>query len=154
MAITYEFVWWERLYELCFRLYQKIVGSGFIPDVVVGIARGGWIPARILSDLFFTKETANLLDQAQFNKMKKGVFLINTARGGIINEDALYQAIQQGIVAGAAIDAFKVEPPFENPLLKLEQVVPIPHLGAATKEAQKKVSLLVAQKINNFISSN
>ncbi len=102
----------------------------------------------------FTKETANLLDQAQFNKMKKGVFLINTARGGIINEDALYQAIQQGIVAGAAIDAFKVEPPFENPLLKLEQVVPIPHLGASTKEAQKKVSLLVAQKINNFISSH
>jgi D-3-phosphoglycerate dehydrogenase len=102
----------------------------------------------------FTKETANLLDQAQFNKMKRGVFLINTARGGIINEDALYQAIQQGIVAGAAIDAFKVEPPFENPLLKLEQVVPIPHLGAATKEAQKKVSLLVAQKINNFIKSH
>ena len=60
MAITYEFVWWERLYELCFRLYQKILGSGYIPDVVVGIARGGWIPARILSDLFFTKETANV----------------------------------------------------------------------------------------------
>ena len=60
MAITYEFVWWERLYELCFRLYQKIVNSGFIPDVIVGVARGGWVPARILSDLFFTKETANV----------------------------------------------------------------------------------------------
>ena len=60
MAITYEFVWWERLYELCFRLYQKIVDSDFIPDVIVGVARGGWVPARILSDLFFTKETANV----------------------------------------------------------------------------------------------
>ncbi len=60
MAITYEFVWWERLYELCFRLYEKILDSGFRPDVVVGVARGGWIPARILSDLFFTRETANV----------------------------------------------------------------------------------------------
>ncbi|MFX0169655.1 MAG: phosphoribosyltransferase [Candidatus Hodarchaeota archaeon] len=60
MAISYEFVWWERLYELCFRLYEKIEGSGFRPDVIVGIARGGWIPARVLSDLFFTRETANV----------------------------------------------------------------------------------------------
>lgn len=60
MAISYEFVWWERLYELCFRLYEKIVDSGFRPDVIVGVARGGWIPARILSDLFFTRETANV----------------------------------------------------------------------------------------------
>jgi hypoxanthine phosphoribosyltransferase len=60
MAVTYEFVWWERLYELCFRLYQKIVDSGYIPDVIVGVARGGWVPARILSDMFFTKETANV----------------------------------------------------------------------------------------------
>ena len=60
MAITYEFVWWERLYELCFRLYQMISDSGYRPDVIVGIARGGWVPARILSDLFFTKDTANV----------------------------------------------------------------------------------------------
>ena len=60
MAISYEFVWWERLYELCFRLYEKILNSGFRPDVIVGVARGGWIPARILSDLFFTRETANV----------------------------------------------------------------------------------------------
>ncbi|MFX1576103.1 MAG: phosphoribosyltransferase [Promethearchaeota archaeon] len=60
MAIVYEFVWWERLYELCFRLYEKIVDSGYQPDVIVGVARGGWIPARILSDLFFTRDTANV----------------------------------------------------------------------------------------------
>jgi D-3-phosphoglycerate dehydrogenase len=101
----------------------------------------------------YTKETENLIDEPQFNKMKKGAFIINTARGGIINEEALYQAIQQGTVAGAAIDAFKVEPPFESPLLSLDQVLPIPHLGAATKEAQSKVSLLVAQKIVNFLNN-
>ena len=60
MAITYEFVWWERLYELCFMLYEMIVDSGYQPDVIVGVARGGWIPARILSDLFFTRDTANV----------------------------------------------------------------------------------------------
>jgi len=60
MAIAYEFVWWERLYELCFRLYEKIEDSGYRPDVIVGIARWGWIPARVLSDLFFTRETANV----------------------------------------------------------------------------------------------
>jgi hypoxanthine phosphoribosyltransferase len=60
MAISYEFVWWERLYELCFRLYEIIEKSGFRPDVIVGVARGGWIPARVLSDLFFTRETANV----------------------------------------------------------------------------------------------
>jgi len=60
MAITYEFVWWERLYELCFRLYEMIKDSGYQPDVIVGVARGGWIPARILSDLFFTRDTANV----------------------------------------------------------------------------------------------
>ena len=60
MAIAFEFVWWERLYELCFMLYEKIIDSGYQPDVIVGVARGGWIPARILSDLFFTRDTANV----------------------------------------------------------------------------------------------
>lgn len=60
MAVSYDFVWWERLYELCFRLYEKIADSKFRPDVIVGVARGGWIPARVLSDLFFTRETANV----------------------------------------------------------------------------------------------
>jgi hypoxanthine phosphoribosyltransferase len=60
MAIEFEFVWWERLYELCFMLYEKIVDSGYRPDVIVAVARGGWIPARILSDLFFTRDTANV----------------------------------------------------------------------------------------------
>lgn len=60
MATNFEFVWWERLYELCFTLYEKIMESNFQPDVIVGVARGGWIPARILSDLFFTRDTANV----------------------------------------------------------------------------------------------
>ena len=102
----------------------------------------------------FTEETANLIDQPQFNKMKPGVFFINTARGGIINEEALYRALQEGKVAGAAIDAFKEEPPFESPLISLDSVIPIPHLGASTREAQNKISLQVAKKISDFIDSH
>ena len=102
----------------------------------------------------FTEETANLIGQPQFNKMKPGVFLINTARGGIINEEALYTALQEGKVAGAAMDVFKEEPPFESPLLSLDSVIPIPHLGASTREAQNKISLQVAKKISDFIDSH
>ncbi len=60
MADQYEFVWWERLYELCFLLYEKIMESGYNPDVIIGVARGGWVPARVLSDLFFMPDTANV----------------------------------------------------------------------------------------------
>jgi hypoxanthine phosphoribosyltransferase len=60
MADLYEFVWWERLYELCFLLYEKIMESGYNPDVIIGVARGGWVPARVLSDLFFMPDTANV----------------------------------------------------------------------------------------------
>jgi hypoxanthine phosphoribosyltransferase len=60
MAITFSFVWWDRLYDMCYLLYEKIIAHDFRPDVIIGIARGGWIPARILSDIFFTRETANV----------------------------------------------------------------------------------------------
>ena len=60
MAIDFEFVWWERLYELCFLLYDKILKSGYQPDVIVGVARGGWIPARILSDVLYASTLQNI----------------------------------------------------------------------------------------------
>lgn len=60
METSFEYVGWERLYELCFRLYERITRTDFVPDAIIGIARGGWVPARILSDLFFMNETANV----------------------------------------------------------------------------------------------
>jgi uncharacterized protein len=60
METSFEYVGWERLYELCFRLYERITITDFVPDVIIGIARGGWVPSRILSDLFFMNETANV----------------------------------------------------------------------------------------------
>lgn len=94
-----------------------------------------------------TPETKHLIDREAFSLMKKGVRLINCARGGIIDEKALIQAIRSGKVAGAALDVFEKEPPGNNPLLKFPQVVVTPHLGAATREAQENVSLAAVKQV-------
>ncbi len=99
----------------------------------------------------FNEKTKNLIDRPQFAKMKKGVYLINCARGGIVNEDALVAAIQEGVVAGAALDVFSEEPINPaHPLLKLDQVVCSPHLGASTDEAQENVSIEVAEQVVDY----
>ncbi len=94
-----------------------------------------------------TRETEHLIDEKAFEKMKKGVRIINCARGGIIDETALYNAIKNGKVRGAALDVFEKEPPGENPLLQCEQVIVTPHLGASTEEAQENVSVAVAKQV-------
>jgi D-3-phosphoglycerate dehydrogenase / 2-oxoglutarate reductase len=94
-----------------------------------------------------TPETTNMLGAEQFAKMKDGVRIINCARGGIINEDALYEALTSGKVAGAALDVFAEEPPTDWKLLKLDNVIGSPHIGASTKEAQARVGAEVAEKL-------
>jgi len=98
-----------------------------------------------------TEETRNLIDKNAFRKMKQGVILINCARGGIVNEKDLYDAIQGGKVAGAALDVFEKEPAVDNPLFELEPVICTPHLGASTGEAQENVSIAIAQQIVDYL---
>ncbi|HBF13572.1 MAG TPA: phosphoglycerate dehydrogenase [Deltaproteobacteria bacterium] len=101
-----------------------------------------------------TEKTANLLNKDTFAKMKKGVYIINCARGGIINELDLADAISSGQVAGVALDVFAKEPVDPNhPLLKLDQVICTPHLGAATEEAQENVALDVAHQIVAYLTT-
>ncbi|WP_300458562.1 phosphoglycerate dehydrogenase [Desulfobacula sp.] len=95
--------------------------------------------------------TIDLLDAEAFAKMKDGVMVMNCARGGIINEAALYDAIVSGKVAGAALDVFSTEPPGDNPLLTLDQVIATPHLGASTKEAQTNVAVAAANQIIAYL---
>lgn len=97
-----------------------------------------------------TKESTNLINTDQFAKMKNGVRIVNCARGGIINEDALYEALTNGKVASAALDVFNEEPPTDWKLLKLENVIASPHIGAATREAQARVGAEVADKLIAF----
>ena len=97
-----------------------------------------------------TKESADMIGKAQFEKMKTGVRIINCARGGIINEAALYEALTNGKVAGAALDVYAEEPPTDWKLAKLDNVICSPHIGAATKEAQGRVGAEVAEKLIQF----
>jgi D-3-phosphoglycerate dehydrogenase len=94
-----------------------------------------------------TSETRDLIDDAKFEIMKPGVRIVNCARGGIINEDALARAVSGGKVAGAALDVFVNEPPTGSPLLELDHVIVTPHLGASTAEAQVAVAVDVAKQI-------
>lgn len=92
------------------------------------------------------KETSHIINGRTIAMMKDGVRIINCARGGIIDEEALDKAIRSGKVAGAALDVFEVEPPHNSPLLQLPQVITTPHLGASTVEAQQNVAVAVAKQ--------
>lgn len=100
-----------------------------------------------------TEETRNLIEKNAFEKMKDGVIIINCARGGIINEKDLYDAIKKGKVAGAALDVFEKEPAIGNPLLELDEVIGTPHLGAATEEAQENVAIAIAQQVVDYFTT-
>ncbi len=93
------------------------------------------------------EKTTNLIGKKEFEQMKEGVRIINVARGGIINEKALLEALQSGKVAGAALDVYEKEPPEFWDLLKLENVVHTSHLGALTKEAQTRCGTEIADKV-------
>jgi len=95
-------------------------------------------------------ETRNLINKEKFDMMKTGVRIINCARGGIINEEDLYEAIAEGKVAGAALDVFVEEPATDHKLLTLPEVIATPHLGASTIEAQESVAVDVSNDIIKF----
>jgi D-3-phosphoglycerate dehydrogenase len=94
-----------------------------------------------------TPETENLLGSEAFGKAKRGVRIVNASRGGIIDEEALVEAIREGQVAGAALDVYAEEPVTGGPLIELREIVLTPHLGASTVEAQNKAGLHVAESV-------
>jgi D-3-phosphoglycerate dehydrogenase / 2-oxoglutarate reductase len=98
-----------------------------------------------------TDKTRNVISAAAIKAMKKGVRIINCARGGLVDEAALYEALKNGQVAGAAFDVFVTEPATDNPLFSLPNVVCTPHLGASTSEAQENVALQVAEQMSDYL---
>lgn len=98
-----------------------------------------------------TAETKNLINRETLAIMKPGVRIINCARGGIVSEKDLYDALVEGKVGGAALDVFEKEPPENNPLLTLDTVIATPHLGASTKEAQENVAVAVAEQVVDYL---
>ncbi len=98
-----------------------------------------------------TKETSNLVGEEALKKVKPEVRIINAARGGVLDETALYNAIKEGRVAGAGLDVYSTEPCTDSPLFELDQVVATPHLGASTDEAQERAGIAVAVSVRKAL---
>src|SRR5258706_1271302 len=142
-------------------LGMKIVA--FDPFIAPEQARDAEIELAARDELFanadfitvhtpLTAETRGVIGRDAFAKMKKGVHIINCARGGLVDESALYDAIKSGTVAGAALDVFVEEPPArDHPLLMLDEVIVTPHLGASTTEAQEGVAFTVAEQMRDYL---
>ena len=140
----------------------KMKVLGYDPLITKEVAAQQGIELVSLEELFsrsdiitvhtpLNAETRNLMNASTFEKMKDGVILINCARGGIINEGDLYEALQRGRVGGVALDVFTEEPPKPSPLFELGQVILTPHLGASTEEAQESVALLIAEQMAEYL---
>jgi D-3-phosphoglycerate dehydrogenase / 2-oxoglutarate reductase len=124
------------------------LGIEALPDIDSVLTRCDILTVHIP----FTEQTRNLIGANELARMKKGARLINCARGGLVNESALAEALQSGHLAGAAIDVFETEPPpADHPLLKLPNVVCTPHLGASTVEAQRSVAIEAAQLLVDYL---
>jgi len=93
------------------------------------------------------KETKHFISDDQFENCNPNLRLINVARGGVIDEEALYRALRSGKIAGAALDVYEQEPPGNNPLIGLKNVVTTPHLGASTVEAQERIAIEIAELV-------
>jgi D-3-phosphoglycerate dehydrogenase len=99
-----------------------------------------------------TDETKHLINEQRLGLMKKTTYIINTSRGAVIDEQALYKALKEGKIAGAALDVFEVEPPTNMALIQLPNVVCTPHIGAQTVEAQELASNVIAERILQILS--
>lgn len=135
------------------------------PFLPASAAGKGSVPLKTLEELLAwadvvtlhiprTKETTNLLSEASMRSMKKGAYLINAARGGLIDEGALLRLIEEGHIAGAALDTFVTEPlPADSALRGNPKLILTPHLGASTSEAQQAVSTILARQIIDFVAT-
>ena len=98
-----------------------------------------------------TPKTRHMIGKEQIDLMKKNAIIVNCARGGLIDEKALYEALKEGKIRAAALDVFEEEPPKDNPLLTLDNVIGTPHQGASTEEAQKAAGTIVAEQIKKIL---
>ncbi|QDH69523.1 phosphoglycerate dehydrogenase [Marilutibacter alkalisoli] len=149
---------------------RKAAGIGmevaaFDPFLPAAAAAKGSVPLKTLDELLAwadivtlhiprTKDTTNLLSEASMRSMKKGAYLINAARGGLVDEAALVQMLNEGHLAGAALDTFVTEPlQADSPLRGHPKLILTPHLGASTSEAQQAVSTILARQIIDFVAT-
>jgi D-3-phosphoglycerate dehydrogenase / 2-oxoglutarate reductase len=140
-----------RAFEMSLLVYDP-----YIPASPVAALGGRWVG---LDEVFagsdfvtlhcpLNKETHHLIGERQFSLMRKSAYLVNLARGGVVDEDALYRALSERRIAGAAIDVLETEPPRkDHPLLRLDNVLLTPHVGGSTREAQKRGEWGAAEEV-------
>jgi D-3-phosphoglycerate dehydrogenase len=135
---------------------------GYDPYVSSDVAEGHGIQFQPLTELIsqadvvslhlpLTEETRHLINRDVIQQMKTGARIINCARGGLVDEDALLEGIQSGHLGGAALDVFESEPPKNRALVEDPRVVSTPHLGASTREAQERVGTEIAEKVRDYL---
>ena len=139
--------------------------AAFDPFLPASVAGKGSVPLKTLDELLAwadvvtlhiprTRETTNLLSEARMRQMKRGAYIVNAARGGLVDETALLQLLDEGQLAGAALDTFATEPlPADSPLRAHANLILTPHLGASTGEAQQAVSTILARQIIDFVAT-
>ncbi|MFQ5986729.1 MAG: hydroxyacid dehydrogenase [Thermoplasmata archaeon] len=146
--------------RICQDLGMETVAYDPYVEPVAAQKRGIWLASleQVLERADFvsvhaalTEETHHMLSRPQMALMKPTAYLINVARGPIVDEEALVEALQAGQIAGAALDVFEREPPAGSPLLAMENVVLTPHLGAATEEAQRRTGLLAVEQVTKAL---
>lgn len=124
------------------------LGVSLVDDLHEALSQGDFVSVHTP----LTDETRRLLGRDAFEAMPDHGYLVCCARGGVVDEEALLDALQSGNIAGAALDVFEVEPPTDNPLLKLPNFRATPHLGASTQEAQDRVGLTVAEDVLRILA--
>jgi D-3-phosphoglycerate dehydrogenase len=133
------------------------------PYISTELAREKGVELKTLDDLYpivdylslhlaLTPQTRGMINAESLAKMKKGVRIVNCARGELINEAALADALKSGHIGGAALDVFAPEPPKDSPLLALENVIATPHIAGSTKEAQEAVGVQIAQQVKEYLA--
>ena len=152
----------KRIAEICKTLGMSVLFYDVIsipPEVVASLgAKVVGLDELIGSSDYITlhvpmtPETAHMIDNHRLGQMKKTAFLINTSRGGVIDEAALAAALQNGTIAGAALDVFEKEPP-AGPILAAPNTILTPHIGGQTEEAQTNAIVVVGEKVRDFFSS-
>jgi len=148
-AVGMRVLYWSRTRKID---KEKVLGIEYVPLTDGDVEKGLRVPERILAESDFisihsalTAQTRDLVGKKEIAVMKDGAFLVNTARGELLDERALYEALKSGKLAGAGLDVFEKEPPYDSPLLTLENVIVGPHVAALAKDAMRRMSIWVAE---------
>lgn len=154
-AIGMNVIYWSRTRKV---EKETQLGITYIPLTSEDLTKGLRVPERLLKEADFisihlalNEQTKGIIGEKEIAAMKTGAFFINTARGELVDERALYEALKSGKLEGAGLDVFQKEPPYESPLLTLDNVIVSPHVAALAKDSLRRVSILVAEDVRRVL---